>query len=87
MEALKAQGITSSGGKEYTASVSEEDVFNISDYEAFTRFVLRNKAPYLFQRRLSVTAVRELIEMKGGKVLPGLEKVKVDKLSFRKKPK
>lgn len=85
--ALEAQGITSSGGAAYTASVSEEEVFNIDDYEALSRFVVRNKATYLFQRRLSTTAVRELIEQKGGKLLPGLTKAKIKKLSFRKKPK
>jgi hypothetical protein len=87
IEALEEQGITSSGGKTHTASVHDEEVFAIEDFDKLGQFMVRNKAPYLLQRRLSAPAIRDLIDIRNGRVIPGLKKATIKKLSFRKRPK
>lgn len=67
-------------------SIRETETERIEDWDAFERFCLRHKALYLFQRRLSVTAVREMMADRDGKPLPGVSAFKSRKLSVTKIP-
>lgn len=78
MEMLDAQNMPRGSGRRATGSIREEVVANISDWEAFTKFISRTKNYQLFQRRVSNPAFRELFERKG--VVPGLEPRTVRKL-------
>lgn len=55
-------------------SIGETETDTIEDYEKFTQFVIRNKIPHVFQRRLSPNAVKEWNEAHPNKQLPGLGK-------------
>ena len=68
---LDSEGTDKAAGKKATVSVTSSVVGNVTDWEAFGAFVLKNKYLHLFQRRLSDPAVRELFEMKGK--IPGCE--------------
>ena len=68
---LDAEGTDKAAGKKATVSVTSSVVGNVTDWEKFGAFVIKNKYLHLFQRRLSDPAVRELFEMKGK--IPGCE--------------
>lgn len=68
---LDAEGTDKAAGKKATVSVTSAVVGNVTDWDAFGAYVLKNKYLHLFQRRLSDPAVRELFEMKGK--IPGCE--------------
>lgn len=55
-----------------TATITERVVGQIEDYDAFIRFMTRNKAFYLLERRISTSAFRELLDSRKGKAIPGL---------------
>lgn len=67
-------------------SIRESEVERIEDWDAFERFCLRRKALHLFQRRLSATAIREMMEELDGKPVPGVGTFKSRKLSVTKIP-
>lgn len=67
-------------------SIQERELERIEDWESFERFVLRHKRLDLFQRRLSATAIREMMEDRDGKAIPGVGTFKVRKLSVTKIP-
>lgn len=67
-------------------SIQEREIERIEDWDDFERFCLRHKALHLFQRRLSATAIREMMESLGGKPIPGVGTFKVRKLSVTKIP-
>ena len=67
--------------KRYNESVGQ--LGHVEDYEQFERFVLRHKALYLLQRRVSSTALREYTEQTG-KTVPGLGKFKKRRLHVTK---
>lgn len=55
-----------------TVSIEESVVPQAKDWDAFYKFIGRNKYYHLLERRPSVTGCRELWEM--GKQVPGVEK-------------
>lgn len=67
---LRAEDADKASGKKATASISENVVATIEDWDAFTKYVKRTGHFHLFQRRVSDPAFRELLEMKGA--VPGL---------------
>jgi hypothetical protein len=69
-ERLDAEDTTSGKGKSASVSVSESTNFNITDFDAFSKYVGKTKYFHLFERRVSATAAREIFEQKGQ--LPGL---------------
>lgn len=73
---------TRGGGKKATASIVEEEVHQIDDFDTFAGFVKKNNLLHLFQRRLSGPAVREIAEKRKGGVIPGLSVFKKRKLSL-----
>lgn len=71
MEMLDAAGLGFGGSSRYRASITESVVPSVEDWEAVHQFVLDERAPYLFERRLAVAAWRELKE--SGLIVPGTE--------------
>lgn len=68
--ALDKEQVTASRGSKASISISEAVNYNIQDFDEFTKYVKKTGYFHLFQRRLSVTAVREIFEQK--KQVPGL---------------
>jgi len=72
LAALDAQGIEQSRGSSATATISENVVPQVEDWEKFHRFLLRNKALYLLERRAAAAAYREMLEQRKGRAIPGV---------------
>jgi hypothetical protein len=79
---LDAQHVDKMTGKMATVSISEVQVGNCTDWDAFYTYVKKTGYFHLFQRRLSDPAVREIFEQKGK--LPGVELFTKRKLNLRK---
>ncbi len=84
MSALDAEGTIKTSSRTATVSISEQEVPSASDWEKFNKYVRRNNYFHLYQRRVSATAFRELLESRRGKAIPGIESVTVRKLNLRK---
>lgn len=70
---MDAEKVQKSTGSTASASVSETMQFNFDGddgFDKFMAFVARHKYFHLVQRRVSVPAARELMQMKGA--VPGL---------------
>lgn len=72
-----AGGIKIKDGKRGVAEITDKTVVNIDDYEALEAFVIRKKCPHLFERRISLSAFRELKDQLGNKPIPGLKEVQL----------
>lgn len=55
-------------------SIGETETDTIEDWEKLEQFVLRHKLLYLFQRRLSSTAIREWMQDNPNRPIPGVGK-------------
>lgn len=62
-------------------SRSTRMVYNISDFDAFSDYILESKNVSLFQRRASAKAIEEILQ--SGEIVPGIQPVELDKLNFR----
>lgn len=82
--AMREAGTTSVKGKIASANITETIRPQIKDAEKFFAFVLRKKALHLFERRVAVTAYRELKESLGGKPIPGLNEYTQIRLNVTK---
>lgn len=82
--ALEAQGIDGAQGKHGKITVTRSAKPQIEDYDAFTAFILRKKAPYLFERRVSLKGYNEMKESMKGKPIPGIKEFIKVGLSVRK---
>lgn len=65
-----------------TATVSENIVPTVRDWDAFEQYIKENNALYMLQRRPSTTAFRELHMQ--GEVIPGVEPYKEISISLRR---
>lgn len=83
IELLDDQGTDRGAGKTATCTVSESIVPQVTDWDAFYKYIQRNKYWHLLERRPSVTGCRELFETKG--VIPGVEKFKRRRINLRSK--
>lgn len=83
MSAMDEQGLDQVRGQHATISITSATVANIDDYDAFWAYVRRHNLPELLQRRLSVTAYRELLEERKGKPIPGTTPFEKRDLSVR----
>lgn len=81
MEMLKSQRLDKASGQAITASITKSEVTRVNDWQKVEQFAKRNNALYIFQRRLSEPSVRELVQNRKGKPLPGTEMVEIEKLS------
>lgn len=83
MEMLQEQGMDKATGKLATVSISESQVPSVQDWDAFYKFIGRNKAWYLLQRRTNAAPYRELLETRRGRKIPGVETVTKHTLNLR----
>jgi hypothetical protein len=70
IETLDSLEMTRGDGRFATASISESVVPNVEDWDAAWKYIYKNKADHLVQRRISTEAYREEAERKGG--VPGI---------------
>lgn len=74
IELMQEDGITMTGDKEVaTASIRKTVVAQVTDWEKFYRYISRNKAYFLLQKRVSDVAYREILEDRRNKNIPGTE--------------
>ena len=76
-------GLESAKASTALATKSETKVPTAVDWDAVSTYIMENDALYLLQRRLSVTAIKELMDT--GEVLPGIELMPITKLSLTKR--
>lgn len=69
-------------GKVARVTVLSKDIPTVKDWSAFYKYILKNKAFELLQRRVSDAAVKERIE--SGKQVPGVEIFKAPTVSLNK---
>lgn len=82
MNRYAAEETDMSRGKQASATLTKTDTFSIEDYDSLQDWVFENNALFVFQRRLSSAAIKELME--SGEEVPGVKKfVKYD-ISLRK---
>jgi hypothetical protein len=70
--AMADAGLTAVKGTKSEAVIKESLRVGFQDFEAFAQFAKRRNALHLFERRIAVTAYRELKEALGNKPIPGL---------------
>lgn len=80
---LDNSGTTMSAGSTATVSISEEEVGNVKDWDAFYEFIKTEDAFFLLQRRIANAAYRELKQT--GQEVPGVTTFTRRKLNLRKK--
>jgi hypothetical protein len=68
--------------KGFTVYRTKSIVPKVEDWERFWKYVLRQRADYLIERRPSVTGCRELFQTKGK--IPGLEPFEKHKIGVQK---
>lgn len=73
MEAMDAQGVEQSRGAQATATISETVEPQVEDWESYYRFIRRNNAFYLLQRRPAAAPYREMLAQRNGKPIPGVQ--------------
>jgi hypothetical protein len=79
---LSASADTGASGLKYRAQIVKKDAVHIKDWAAFTNYILENDRFDLLQKRLSDKAALDLFA--DGVDVPGLEKMKVPKVSITK---
>lgn len=67
------------GSSEGTISYSKKPVPTAKDWEKVYAYIYKHKAGFLLEKRISVSAFRELLE--NGKTIPGVEKFERESLS------
>lgn len=66
-----------------TATITEEDVPMVLDWDAFYDYLIENRATHLLQRRVATAAWRELVS--NGFPVPGIDVYKKREISLRKR--
>ena len=79
---LSTGDATGAQGKVARATIVIDESYNLTDYDKAWAWAVKNKAPDLFQKRLSKEAVE--LRVAAGKKIPGIEKVLVKKISLAK---
>ncbi len=85
LERMKEEGVLAITGHEATASVSINTVASIKDWDKFYKYIKKNNAFHLLERRPASKAWREEVEIRRGKVVPGTEGFEKRTLNLRKK--
>ena len=85
LKELDAQGVQSVSGRKATASISENLVPSVEDWDSFHAFIRKNNAFYLLQRRANPAPYRELMEQRRGRKIPGVTTVTLRTLNLRAK--
>jgi len=72
IDMMDAVGTDQSRSSVATATISETVVPQVTDWDAFWKFIMRNKATYLVERRPAAVAFRETLEQRKGRAIPGV---------------
>lgn len=81
---LDDQEVEKVTGKLATVTISRLSVPQVDDWQKTERFILRTKALYLYERRISGKAFRELIAERGpNKPIPGIKVFEKVSLNLR----
>jgi len=72
IEMMDAVGTDQSRSSVATATITETVVPQVTDWDAFWRYIMRNKATYLVERRAAAVAFRETLEQRKGRPIPGV---------------
>lgn len=84
LAALQDADMKSFKGSKSVAEVKESLRISIKDFEDLEKFVKRKNALYLFEKRISSTAYKELKEQLGGKPIPGLSEYTQARINVKK---
>lgn len=78
---MEDAGLDQAKSDSATVFVSKDTVPTVKDWDTLTAFIAENEAYYLFQRRVSASAWKEMLEM--GQEVPGIEPFEKPKLNMR----
>jgi hypothetical protein len=81
---MKDEGVLKITGHEATVSVSINTVASVKDWDKFYKYIRKNDAFHLLERRPASKAWREEVEIRRGKVVPGTEGFEKRTLNLRK---
>lgn len=81
---LKEQGVVRTATQTHTASITEDVVASVVDWDAFYKYMARENKLYMLQRRPSNTAYRDELDAREGKPIPGVESFTKRGISLRK---
>lgn len=79
---LDEQGAKRAGTTAGTATITENILPTIKDWDALTNYIIENGATHLLQRRVSSAAFRELLD--AGIEIPGVEAYTQRQISLRR---
>jgi len=82
MELLDEQGVTGTRTKMFTVTITEAPQPTVTDWDELYKFISKNEAFGLLQRRVSSTAYREYVNAE--EVVPGVETYNKRAISMRK---
>lgn len=82
LDALDAQDMIQGRGRTASATVTETVVPNVREWDAVQAYIRANEADYLYERRISATAWRELLE--SGIEVPGIQPFTRRDIALRK---
>ncbi len=84
MGLMDEQGLEKSSGKLATASLGEDEITSVEDWDSFYRFIKRHSAFYLLERRPAQAANKEAREhRKGHMPIPGTRVIPKRKINLR----
>jgi hypothetical protein len=81
MQQMEDAGLDQAKSNSATVFVSKDTVPTVKDWDSLTDYIAENEAYYLFQRRISASAWKEMVEM--GQEIPGVEPYEKPKLNMR----
>ncbi len=80
LDKLQEVGVSSATTSVGNVRISETVQPKVNDWSAVNDYIVENNIPYLFQRRLTATAYRELLQ--NGIEIPGTEPTTITNLGF-----
>lgn len=72
MARLRTEGMDMARGQRATVSIKETVVPQVENWDEYYRFIRRNNAFHLLERRAAAAPYRELLEDRKGKPIPGV---------------
>jgi hypothetical protein len=80
---MHKQGLDRASGNMATGSVSETEIPSVVDWTKALRWIKREHAFQLFERRIAKGAWVEALEMRKGRPIPGIETIVKTRLNLR----
>lgn len=72
LQAMIGLGTESASNSGYSAKIVKKSRPNVKDWDAFYKYLKRSGDLQLFERRIAAKAFAEIMEIRGGKDLPGV---------------